>query len=164
VRRREIYVEAWGVADGDAEAAAVAEGEADADAVEDGDGLPATAEADVGGGRDRTPDAVGTGVVDGVGVGALPPCRVQVVPSQVQVSPITSPAADFDPGSSPPKSTTWPLEPSSARAKPERGAGELAGDAFTQPLAGSVEVHVVPVESRPTTSPAEASVTGGTSK
>src|ERR1019366_3143950 len=68
-------------------AVAVAEAEADAGGVEDGDGLPATAEADGTGDRGGTPVVVGTGVADGVGVGAPPSCSVQLVPSPVHVSP-----------------------------------------------------------------------------
>src|ERR1017187_5108123 len=134
------------VVDGDVPAGDdVAAAEADAGAVRDGDGLPATAEADGIGDRDGTPDVVGTGVDDAVGVGALPSRSVQVVPSQVQVSPTTSPATDVDPSSSPPKSTTWPVAPSYARAGSERGAGAPADGASTQPSAGLVETQSAPV-------------------
>jgi hypothetical protein len=169
-------VVAWDVAVGDAvevgepdadaveEGDGLAAGEADADAIEDGDGLPATAEPDGSGGKDGTPEAVDTGVADAVAVGALPSCSVQVVPSQVQVSPITSPAADVDPRSSPPRRTTWPVPASYARAGSERGVGVLEVVASTQPVAGLVDTHVAPLESRPTTSPTEVSATGCTSK
>ncbi len=119
-------------ADGEAEACAVA--------VEDVKG-----EVDGTGGRDGTPERVGTGVADAVAVGAPPSCSVQLVPSQVQVSPITSPAAEVDPSSCPPKSTTWPVEPSYARAGAERGAGAPADGASTQPAAGLVEIQRTPV-------------------
>ncbi len=142
---------------------AAADGEAGADACGVGNG-DVTAEADGSGGRDGTPDAMGTGVADGVDVGAPPACSVQLVPSQVQVSPSTSPAAEVDPTSCPPKSTTWEVASSYARAGWERGAGASAGDAFTQPVAGLVETHRAPVASRPTTSPAAVSATGGASK
>jgi hypothetical protein len=138
-------------------------GVADADGagVEAGGALPATADAEGKDGSEGTPGVVGTGVADGVDTGAPAACSVQLVPSQVQVSPIASPAVEVDPASSPPKSTTWPVEASYASAGSERGAGAPADGACTQPAAGLVETQSAPVESRPTTSPAAVSLTGG---
>src|ERR1039458_8241977 len=90
---------------------AVGLGLASGETVGDGsdDGPPATAEAYGSGVRDGTPERVGTGEADGVDAGAPPACSVQLVPSHVQVSPITSPAAEVDPRSSPPTSRAGPV-------------------------------------------------------
>ena len=140
--------------------------EALAAGVEVGGALPATAEAEGRGGSEGRTVAVGTGIAepDGVDDGAVPSCSVQSVPSQVQVSPTTPPAVDVEPGTSPPNSTTWPVPPSYARAKPERGPGVPAVVSCVHPVVGSVETHVPPAASRPTASPSAVSVTGATPK
>ena len=140
--------------------------EALAAGVEVGGALPATAEAEGRGGSEGRTVAVGTGIAepDGVDDGAVPSCSVQSVPSQVQVSPTTPPAVDVEPGASPPNSTTCPVPPSYARAKPERGPGVSAVVSCVHPVVGSVETHVPSAASRPTASPSAVSVTGATPK
>src|ERR1017187_8890618 len=149
------------------DAVAVAEAVAVAVAVAEAFGAgerDVTGEVEGTSGRDGTPSAVGTGMAEDAGVGALPSRSVQVVPSQVHVSPATSPAADVDPRASPPKSTTWPVAGASAMAGWARGGGASGKAPCGQAPAGLVETHNPPVASRPTTSPAAVSVTGGTSK
>jgi len=142
-------------------AVAMADAEPDACGVRDGE---VTAEAEGSAGWDGRAGPVGTGVADAEGVGAPPPCWVQPVPSQVQVSPTTSPVVDVDPSSSPPKRTTCLVEPSYARAGSVRAGGAPEDGAFTHAAEGVVDAQRTPEASRPTTSPAPVSVTGAPSK